>query len=275
MRIPLKQIADSGAAAGQVPVWNGSAWVPGASVPFGSGLIPLPVNSAGVDVFTATKSVVLRTGSNANPAGAYTGGGTGNKAIVGFNGYDGLPIAALARLEVLWRNVVGPGPGTVLRPYGNFVVDWSPDPLGIRIVVMLDDSLAAAISAAIGTYVGIPGPYPAGPLYDYTWDASFPPAAGGSVLLVAIPGPLGPGGVAPSVSVAGAPFWLTNAFSWSALVAANPAAKLVDVFPADGGMPAGAIIPAANIVSGDSGNVIKSGKLLTSVKINGAPVIGP
>jgi hypothetical protein len=252
-------------------------------LPFGSGfpiggtnkLIDLSVNTAAVDGGFSDGSIVMRTGAVANPVGAYTGGGTGNKSIAAVpnTGLVGQPISAISSIEVAWQNLVGPGANTVLTPKANFVVDFSPDPAGIRMILAMDDSLLPVISAAIGTYTGIPGPFPVGPNYNYKWNATLPANAGGSVLIVGIPGPLGPGGVPPSVSAVGAPFWQYNAFSWTALAAANPNAKLVEVFPADGGMPAGAMVPPVALISGDSGNMIKSGKKILQFFLNGNPII--
>ena len=60
----------------------------------GGGSIPLfSVNDAAVDYGYADRSVVMRTGSRSNPAGAYTGNGIGNKAILGVFGFDQTPLA--------------------------------------------------------------------------------------------------------------------------------------------------------------------------------------
>ena len=80
-----------------------------------------------------------------------------------------------------------------------------------------------------------------------------------------------PGGVAPQVSVGTA--WPENSYKWSSLVSANPHAVLVDAFPNDGGMPAGAVMPALLLVSGDSGNLARSGKRVTALKVNGSDVL--
>ena len=224
------------------------------------------VNAAAVDVL-ADGSNNLRTGARTNAAGSYTGGGTGNKAIRGFLGHSGTPLGALLSLEYVWTNVVGPGgpffspPGgpSVLTPYANLVVDFDPNGVGdIRILVVLDDSLNAAITAAIGTYAN-PGGLNT---LTYAWDSSM------DVLIVLSPPNAVPGGVAPNVSVGAA--WPENSYSFAALVAANPDAVLVDAYPAESGLPAGAVVPAVMVISGDSGNVTKSGKRLLSATVNGA-----
>lgn len=98
------------------------------------------------------------------------------------------------------------------------------------------------------------------------------------VLIVNSPPNAVPGGVPPSVSVG--PAWPNNAYSWAALVAANPNARLVTTFPAnpvlfpngDGGLPAGAVVPSILLISGDSTNLLKSGKTIHEIKVNGQAV---
>jgi len=225
---------------------------------------------------------VLRTGGVAgtpNLTGAYNGGGTGNKSILGKYGYDQLPIGQLTGIEYTWHNVLGlggvffnpPSAGTVQTPKINLVVDFAPSVPGgdLRILLLLDDSLAAAITAAIGTYSN-PGGLN---VLTYAWSSAM------NACIVNSPPNAVPGGVVPSVSVGAN--WFENAYSWAALVAANPTAILVDAFPAnpalfpngDGGMPAGAVVPSILMTSGDSGNLAKSGKVITSYKVNGQQVL--
>jgi hypothetical protein len=137
-------------------------------------------------------------------------------------------------------------------------------------LVVTDSGLAPAISAAIGTYTndGFNN-------ITHSWTSAM------DVLIVNSPPNIVPGGVPPNVSVG--PAWPANSYSWAALLAANPLMKIVTVFPAnpvffplgDGGMPAGATVPGIVIVSGDSGNVVKSGKTLTSIKVNGSEIVQP
>ena len=135
------------------------------NVPGSGGSLPLmniSANTANADIYPDKSSVTLRTGSNANPAGAFNGGGTGNKSMLGLTGYSGLSIAALTALSYTFKNLLGPGgpffvpPGgpTVTTPYCNLIVDF--DPLGagdLRVLALMDDSLNPLITASIGTYV--------------------------------------------------------------------------------------------------------------------------
>jgi hypothetical protein len=228
------------------------------------------VNAAKVDGGYPGKFLVLRTGARTNAAGAYTGGGTGNKSILGIFGLDKKPISALDSLAFTWENVVGPGgpffnppgAGTVLSPYMNLIIDFAPTSGGdIRVLSLMDDSLALSITAAIGAYSN-PGGLNK---LTYSWDKTK------DVLIVNAPPNPVPGGVTPNISVGAT--WPDNSYTWADLVAANPDAIFVDVFPNDGGLPAGAIMPAALLISGDSNNVTRSGKKITSIKLNGSSVL--
>lgn len=99
----------------------------------GQGANDYSVNAASVDR-VADGSLVLRTGGITNSPGAFTGGGTGNKAILGIAGFDGLPLASLASIDFSWTNVVGPGgpfysppsSGNTTVPWVNLLVDFNP-----------------------------------------------------------------------------------------------------------------------------------------------------
>jgi hypothetical protein len=216
-------------------------------------------------------AIYLATGGSANPTGAFTGGGTGNKSIYGFFGFDNFPIANLDSIEFVWENVVGPagpnfipnGPSVTVTPYINLIVDFDPNGLGdLRVVVVISDQLNAAINASIGTYVNN-----GSNILTYSWNSNQ-----NALIVLAPPHPV-PGNVAPSVTVGAS--WLENSYSWQALVAANPDAVLRNAFPNDGGLPAGTVVPAVLLVSGDSGAVTKQGKKITSFLINGEEQVIP
>ena len=90
------------------PGGNGPKGDPGDKGDPGQGANDYSVNAASVDR-VADGSLVLRTGGITNPPGAFTGAGTGNMAILGLAGFDGLPLASLASIDFSWTNVVGPG----------------------------------------------------------------------------------------------------------------------------------------------------------------------
>jgi hypothetical protein len=240
-------------------------------------LVNLSVNNASADL--GFDAFVLRTGGDGatpNVPGAFNGGGTGNKALLGLLGFSGMPLSALTSIEYTWTSQLGPvgpdynppgGPSPTV-PFINLIIDFNPVVGDLRVISLLDSSLTPAIVNAIGTYAN-PGGLNT---LTYSWDETL------DVLIVNSPPNPTPGGVPPSVTVG--PSWPANAYSWAALKAANPSAIFVDAFPAnpvffptgDGGSPAGAIMPALLLVSGDSGNLTRSGKHILDWKINGVPV---
>jgi len=239
----------------------------------GRGIIDLSVNAARVAGGYDNGAVVLSTGSATNPAGAFNGGGTGNKAIFGALGYNNLPIADLESIEFVWQNVTGPGGPNFIPPTGttattpnlNLIIDFDPNGAGdIRVCPTLTDQLTAAISDSTGTFVN-----DGSNTLTYSWDG----ATDNILIVLAPPNPV-PGGVAPNVVVAPGTQWFQNAYKWTDLVAANPDAVLVDAFSGDGGLPAGAVTPAILLTSGDSGNVTASGKYIRSFKVNGETIFG-
>ncbi len=240
----------------------------------GGALKDLSVNDAAVDFFPEGYAV-LRTGSVNNGAGAFTGGGVGNKAILGITGFDGLSINKLKSIVVVWENVVGPaGPfynpssPSVCAPYVNLIVDFTPTMGGnIRVLPLFSAAADGPIAQATGRYSNPGG---ANQLI-YEWDSTL------DVQIVNSPPLPVPGGVLPDVDLGG-PSWTSKAYKWSALVAANgdatlKHAKLEDSFPDDGGLPAGAVVPAIIINSSDSATAVKQGKRLLSVAINGVSVL--
>ena len=208
--------------------------------------------------------MVLRTGGITNSPGAFTGGGAGNKAILGIAGFNGLPLGSLASVDFSWTNVVGPGgpfyappsSGNTTVPWVNLLVDFNPGgPSQIRILVLMDSGLSPAISGSIGGYTNL------GNTITHSWTNLQ------SVMIVSSPPTPAPGGILPTLSVG--PSWPNNSYNFASLVAANPQAILVDCYPADGGMPAGAVLPAILLCSGDSATVTKSGKRIRTLAVNG------
>lgn len=218
--------------------------------------------------------LVLRTSDLAPGAGAYNGGGDGNKAIATFYGFEDVPLGDLESISYTWENIKGPvgpkftpgDPVTTTTLYVNVLVDFGgAGAVGdLYNLVLLTDQLNPTIVDSIGSYVKN------GDALTGTWSA-----ANQNVLIVGVNAPNNaPGGVAPSVSVG--PSWLERSFSFAALVAANPNAKLIAVtdFVDDGGFPSGALMAAVNIMSGDSGTKVKSGKRCTAFSVNGTALVG-
>ena len=119
----------------------------------------------------------------------------------------------------------------------------------------MDSGLSPTISGSVGSYTNL------GNTITHSWTAAQ------SCLIVSSPPTPAPAGILPTLSVG--PSWPNNSYNFASLVAANPQAILVDSYPADGGMPAGAVLPAILLCSGDSGNVTKSGKRIRALAVNG------
>jgi len=268
MSEPSTPFAIGGSGGACFPGGTGGMGPPGPPGPPGNGsLLDLSVNTAQLNQNYASNAIVLRTGSKANTAGAYNGGGVGNKAIACVRGFSGLPLASLLSLSYTWENVLGPagpnfnppGAATVLSPYINLIVDFGGGVL--RVLILCSDSLVGTISAAIGTYSN-PGGLN---VLTFSWNNAK------DVIIVGSPPAPSPGGVPVDISVG--PGHLNNAYKFSALVAANPLATLIDAFTGDSGLPVGAITPAIMLISGDSGNLTKSGKKFTQFLVNGTSVL--
>jgi hypothetical protein len=101
--------------------------------PFVPGTGYLEIDQPALNVMTQANSVTLSVVSDggtavlqistpataANPVGRFVGGGTGNKAIVGLDGFDGLKLADLGSVTLDARMIAG-GTGNF---YMNFLVD--------------------------------------------------------------------------------------------------------------------------------------------------------
>jgi hypothetical protein len=229
------------------------------------------VNAAAVDGPFSDGSFVLRTAARLNPAGSFHGGGTGNKAILGVRGLHGLPLSSLTSIGYSWTSHEGPGgpnynpptPASTLVPYVNIVVDFGPvtGPSRYRILVMNSTGLNPAITASIGTHTNPGG----NNVLIYSWLNTQ------NVLVVnseIAPVP----GVLPALIAPGPASWLNQSYAFAGIVAANPQARLVDAFPRDGGLPAGAVVSAVLLISGDSGTTTRSGKRILTLSINGSQI---
>ena len=147
-----------GLQAPPVPLGLQAPLAPG---PPGVSLADFSVNAAAVDAGYADGSIVLRTGAGRTPPGPSTAAARATNRSSACSGFAGLPMADLVSVAYTWQNVAGsggpffnpPGGPSVLTPYVNVLVDF--DPLGahdVRVLVLLDDSLNGAITAAIGSY---------------------------------------------------------------------------------------------------------------------------
>ena len=194
------------------------------------------VNRASVALSTddASGDVALwmTTESGSNDAGAFHGGGVGNKAIAGVPGFDGLPLAELAVLRVQARPVLGDP-----ELYLNVLVDLGCDGEALKIVVVAPDSWGESGVDADG-YLSLAGDPAAG-----QWRA-----VGG--LDDILPSHLD----APSGT-------LTDVLD------SYPDACLRDADTLDGGMPVDTVTRSVLWLLGDSANTDEAGWYIRSLSV--------
>jgi hypothetical protein len=194
-----------------------------------SDLVDLSVNAASATA--DSDGLHLRTEAGTNPVGGFNGAGTGNKAIAGIEGYDGLLLADLTGAAYETAAVTGDS-----APYLNLVVDLDCTGADLRVVVA-DATLATATPTAGGAL-----------RYAFLAEAPQWKAVGGLDEL--LPSHL--------ASTGGA---LTD------VVAAWPAACLRDAATGDNGLPAGVVTPSVLIILGDSVNELELEHTVSAVEV--------
>lgn len=244
----------------------------------------LSVNEARVEG-AQTVAPYMITGTTLNTAGAFTGGGTGNKAILGCGGHSGMPLGAIASIEWEWDNISPLEPGTLHRyPYVNLVLQLSPGQLKILVI----DPNQAVITPALnlGAMLAI-GPtswrftHTPGVNLVQIVNAFTAQVAAGIVPAMPIVS-TAPAGLLPVPVAAGvpampqaAPQWNNYSFRYSDILAAFPAATLIDIYTGDGGLPGPSGIatptPAVMMVVGDSSFRRQRYVQIDKFEINGSP----
>lgn len=232
--------------------------------------LDVSVNKSNVDN-AQSSSPILTTRTGTNPAGAYNGGGLGNKAILGIQGFNGMPLGELNTIEYIWREMDAAHPNPVaLRVYLNLILE--PDPIGFPGVYKI-----LTIQDTLGVIDVTPTPIGPG-RWDYTW-----PTDANKLLMCVNPAGL-PDPPNPIMSVwtapaPGVPFftaldntYFTQTFRLADIVASYPNAILADASSGDGGLPNSSVIPAFLVVVGDSANLLLSSRLIEQVKVNGVNV---
>jgi len=203
---------------------------------------------------------VLQTSTGTNAAGAYNGGGVGNKAILGFKGLSGVPLASITSIVFDWMPLSITPPAPVLF-YANMIVDLGGG-AGVRVFV-IDTDPAVAGPLNVGT---VTSPSAGVLRMTHTPALNFvqianafgpvPPAIAPVPVPVAAGAPLGP--------------WPASSFSYAAILAAYPGATLIDVSSGDGGLPkAPTVTPALMLIQGDSSNLQMRASAMLSMKVNG------
>ncbi|MHB8107732.1 MAG: hypothetical protein ACYDH4_09960 [Candidatus Cryosericum sp.] len=219
--------------------------------------LDVSVNKALVDnAQSSTPVMTVRTGTNA--AGAFNGGGLGNKALLGVRGFDMVPLSALSTLEFTWQDLSN-NPALGLLPYINLVVEVDPilQPGIFHIFVITLALVPTSVDAFTVTNLG-------GGRFIYHYDVVV------NTIQVVWPGAVGLPPVVPVVN--NGPAWFDQAFRMSDILAAYPNARLRDASSLDGGLPNATVTPSYLFVLGDSNNLLMCSRLLEQIKFNGVLV---
>jgi hypothetical protein len=221
--------------------------------------LDLSVNHARVST-PYSDAPVLQTSTGTNAAGAYNGGGTGNKAILGFKGLSGVPLASITSIVFDWMPLSITPPSPFLF-YVNMVVDLGGG-AGVRVFVIdTDPAITGPLNSGTVT-----SPAPGVLRMTHMPASNF-------VQVVNAFGPIPPAIAPVPVPVAaGAPLgpWPASSFSYSAILAAYPGAALLDVSTGDGGLPkAPTVTPALMLIQGDSSDLQMRASAMLSMKVNG------
>jgi hypothetical protein len=236
----------------------------------------LSVNSARVENAGAAVATMM-TGTTLNNVGSFTGGGTGNKAILGFKGHSGLPLASIQTISWDWENVSLPESPqqAFLYPYLNLQVELAPGQLQIFV---LDPNNQNPLN--LGTLTSL-GPNMWRFAHVATADTNFVQVLNAFNASVPAnpPKPAHPQ-VSPPVPIAAGnnANWNQASFRWSDILASFPGATLIDAYMGDGGLPGPQLppatfstpTPALLLVSGDSGARTQRTVRIDSVLFNGA-----
>lgn len=206
--------------------WNDSGDEP-ASL---SDILDLSVNDASA---TVSDGLTLRTEAGDNEVGGFNGSGTGNKAIAGLPGWDGLALGELDGLSVETSLVTGS-----TTPYYNLVLDLGCDGASYKVIVA-DATVATAEDLGGGVT-----------RYSYAADsAQWRAVAGLDDLL--------PEHLA------------SEAGALSDVAAAYPCACLRDADTGDNGLPADTVTSAVMIILGDSLNHSEHEHLVSALEVAG------
>ena len=223
--------------------------------------LDLSVNNARVSSPYSNRPV-LQTSTGTNAAGAYNGGGVGNKSILGFKGLSGVPLASIVSIVFDWMplSITPPAP---LLFYANLIVDLGGG-AGIRVFVIDTDP---AVVGPLNTGV-VTSPAPGVLRMTHTPAVNF-------VQIVNAFGPVPPAIAPVPVPVAaGAPAgpWQASSFSYASILAAYPGATLIDASSGDGGLPkAPTVTPALMLLQGDSSNLQMRASAMVQMLVNGVP----
>lgn len=215
------------------------------------------VNKASVDNAWSSQPVI-KTQTGVNTAGGYNGGGLGNKAILGVDVGNGLPLASFVSLSYTWRPMV-PYVATPFMPYINLIVELGlPGPAGFKVFV-IDPAAVPALNSHVTVNNG-----------DGTFTTTFTSALNFIQVVNDVPG-YPPGVPLPAVNLAPLGTWLNRSYRIADIAAAYPLAALRRVSSLDGGLPVATVTPAMMVIGGDSGNNRVQAWRIGPMTFNGVP----
>lgn len=245
------------------------------------------VNGAMVEFYrsaaTPLGGPLMRMQTNRNVVGGYTGGGLGNKAILGhFLPAPGFMLLSdLVSVEYTSEKLTPEAVGVNLIPFGNLMVDLTPGSPIPLIVVMVFGDVGNAVPTGIFTTPApnqtkvVWMPQTAGPtaggnlaLVVNFEGMSGPPAAG--LWPVIVPKSFGPPG--DPTGLGGGSAWPGSGYRFADILAVYPLARIVNVDPLDGGLPAATIMSGITLNTGSSANFVQNVAEILDWKVNGVAV---
>lgn len=226
------------------------------------------INGASAPGVYTSQQFFLQTSTQINPAGAYNGGGTGNKSVAAFKGFDGVRLDTLTEPLDYTRRNMSPTSGSPWTSFVNIIVEFEPaiNP-GLFKILSLNtaDPIAPAGS---GAPAGNPGIFtvttPEPDVERRVWDPStnIVEVVTGLAGLSVVPAP---DYVAPSV-----PAWQGEGFLMSTLLANYPDAVIRNADTGDGGLMLSPLISGGlMLVEGDSGMGVFSLIKIEALSFNG------
>lgn len=225
------------------------------------------VNGGAVDDFTKTPCI-LRTNTNVNNAGAFNGGGIGNKGILGHFLTAPLLLSALARVQLDYE-LLAPenGTGPLRVPYLNAIVEFDPAgaPGVYSVLVFGDPNSPPALNLGVFSSLG-------GDKYRTVWTAANYVSVvvfKGTLINSLAPG-IPPATIPPDATVGAA--WPNNSYSIPTLLAQYPNARIVNASSGDGGLPKNTITAGLLAILGDSGTVIQNAVRINAWLLNGSNI---
>lgn len=208
---------------------------------------------------------VMRTRTGVSSAGGFNGAGLGNKAILGFDTGDGLPLGSLATISWTTTNmtpfITSPWP----IPYFNFVIDLlGTDIIGNGFNIGVIDPQAGA-----GLF---PGSSVLNPDGSTTWNWSAALSNNIQIVNSTVVSPKNPVNIPPSNIIGPGTPWQNRSFTIAQVLLTYPAAVLRRRSSLDGGMPKTTVTTPFMIGVGDSGYNAEITQKIGPVLINGVAV---